>query len=364
MSVMKSNARETGNAELNQSTWAYLSWFQVQYLQRPEDNTLATVFRNGRQQVPVTLLVQARNSQNEVVPLPLYHLQGIKLVNYNTGEAWSDGVTVTNGRNANYDYFPEVGVLPESYQVCKDEAPDDKDLLANLPAVVRTKDMAVKTRDVRSSDGAVMHLQEVELWLSVTTAETLRVAAHLTAFEQVFHTHSPEVAPGGSPHDGGLFNSSIRVTAVAPRSFTSQYFTMTQHEGASTSRISVLMYDLWLTDASFKIREAFAYHRTWEGGWYFARDRGGDSPYHYAPPSACRYFDHNLSSSIYVHVEVNQRLRTEGKANLVRILELDVPYNHDEPQVGKMGYVDNYGNESIIYLREDAQGNGIRLDDS
>jgi hypothetical protein len=353
----------TATTEINQSTWTSLSWFQVQYLQRPEDNTVATVYRNGRQQVPVTILVQARNSDNEVVPLPNQDLWNIKLVDYNTGLPWPTGVLVSNARNANYDYFPEGAVLPESYQVRHADVADDDQVLAHLPAVLSSKRIPFKTREVISPDGARTQLQEFELWLSVTTAETRKVAATLTSSGRVFHTHSPEVPAGGAVH-GGLFNSSIRVTPVAPRSFTSQYFTMTNHEGPSTSRISVRMFDLWLTDTNFKIREAFAYHHTWEGGWYFARDRGGDSPYHYAAPSDWWWLTHYLSSSIYVQVDVNQRLKTEGKANLVRILELDVPYNHNEPQVGKMGYIDNYGNESIIYLREIETGNRIQLADS
>jgi hypothetical protein len=368
MSVMKSNARETGNAEINQSTWAYLSWFQVQYLQRPEDNTLATVFRNGRQQVPVTILVQARNSENEVVLLPTQDLLNVKLVNYNTGLPWPSGVIVANFRyrNPTYDYFPEGLVMPESYKVSHDHVGSDHEVLANRPAVLRAKRIPVKTREVVSPDGAVIQLQEFELWLSVTTAETLRVAAALESSVGVFHTHSSEVAAGGAAHDGGLFNSSIRVTPVAPRSFTTEYFSKTQHEGNSTSHISVLMYDLWLTDTKFKIRKAVAHHDTWEDGWYFARERGGDSPYHYAAPSHWTDFTHTAEEPSLgsVKVTVNERLETEGKANLVRILVLDTDWYHSEPQIGQMGYFDNYGNESIIYLREDAQGNGIRLDDS
>ncbi|SET25629.1 hypothetical protein [Pseudomonas graminis] len=272
---MESNARETGNTDVNQSSWTSLSWFQVQYLQRPEDNTVATVYRNGRQQVPITILVEARNSDNEVVPLPNQDLLNIKLVNYNTGLPWSNGVTVSNTRNPNYDYFPEGSVLPESYQARHGDIASDDKGLANLPAVVHTKTIPFKTREVISPDGVAIQLQEFELWLSVTTAEALKVAAALESSGRVFHTHSSEVAAGGAVHDGGLFNSSIRITPVAPRSFTSQYFTMTDHEGASTSGISVRMFDLWLTDTNFKIREAFAYHQTWQGGWYFARDRGG-----------------------------------------------------------------------------------------
>ncbi|WP_139214456.1 hypothetical protein [Pseudomonas graminis] len=61
---------------------------------------------------------------------------------------------------------------------------------------------------------------------------------------------------------------------------------------------------------------------------------------------------------------MNERLKTEGKANLIRILELDALLHSESPQVGKMGYIDNYGNESIIYLREIETGNRIKLADS
>jgi hypothetical protein len=365
---MDSSEHGTGDNEVTQSTWTTLSWFQIQYLQRPEDNTIAKVFRNGRQQVPITVLVQARNSDNEVVPLPNVDLQNIQLVNYNTGTPWSQGVTVTNARNAKYDYFPEGSVLPEPYQVVSKDVANTKDAPSNLPAALKTRHISCKPRKMVSRDGTIMQVQEFELWLSVTTDETLRIAASLTTNGQTFHTHSPEVPAGGEPHDGGLFNSSIRVGPQEPRSFTSQYFTMTSEEGPSTEHISVLMYDLWFSDTQYKIREAFIYHRTWETGWYFAGrgvGRGVYAAYHYAAASDWAYFYHYGSNfDAWVHVAMNERLKTEGKANLARVLELNNLFYHSEPQVGKMGYVDNYGNESIIYLREDAQGSRIRLADS
>jgi hypothetical protein len=215
-----------------------------------------------------------------------------------------------------------------------------------------------------SPNGAAIQNQEVKLWVTTTNAETLRIAASITASSRTFHTHSPEAKPGGEL-DKGMFNSSMRIQPLAPMKFRAAAFLVEHVDSHVEPRFVIRQYTVRLNELNYRIRRLNIYHFTCYTGWFYAHVRGGDKTFFYAPDTTT-VIDHVSMHPNHdtVRLRFNFDLWSAGIANMVVVMEINNPVGLEQPQVGKIGYIDNVGNESILYLREEASGSQIVLKDS
>ncbi|RKP45160.1 hypothetical protein [Trinickia fusca] len=139
------------------SSWTSLETFEVE-VSSPSNR----LYRNGRQQVEVTVKLRARNGQGQIVPLSEAEMRSVRLTDYNSGEelppvpasgAVTQGWGTTDTRNE-YEFFPGAreaegeGPAPSSeysfavrYVQTIDEAPK------RIGALVRNDDGTVFTSD-------------------------------------------------------------------------------------------------------------------------------------------------------------------------------------------------------------------------
>jgi len=347
------------------SEWTHLSWFQLQYLSRPVDNTTAHVFRNGRQQVPIKVIIEARNKNDEVVALSVDELKTITLIDFDTRQPLPNtDVNIT--RNSLYDDYPESGKFSDDYLIN-----DQKDQVRGITQTSTRRGADIKRtfetiNTGSSSEPKVIQAATFYLYLTTTNIETLHLGAMLPSpIGGYIHTCSKSVPPGGAP-TGGEFNSSLTIAPQPPRRFPAAQFSMYREDvPVNDSDIDVDIYTLGFSDPNFLIRKAIL-HMLTNRGWHFS-DYVGDhrNYYHYAFTEQDVMGRHYKNGWIsHVEFPVNTRLELEGKISIARVTENHSPVIYDITTIGKVGYVDNHGNESILYLRPVNNGNEIVISDN
>jgi len=389
--------------------WTHLSWFQVTYLDRSADNTTASVFRNGRQQVPIKIVIEARDANNQVVALSTTDLQRLRLVLYNTGQSLPANSVVRTTRDTLYDYYPEGGIFSADYAPMSKQAPtaaqinehlevspsasvgildigrrvlsvayvalfgkapttapisDEQVELVRSPCADTTASEQVRIRQFISPHGVQVQAQEWMLWLRTTSSDTLRVAGTITAPNaSVFHTHSRDVAAGGAP-SGGKFNSSVTVVPQLPRQFPHTSFRLSRSDWYSSSRTDIDIYEVWIADTSYKLKKTIRYMQYYNTGWWYAHVNGKHNIYHYGANETRTSYTHRvLSNETTITFPVNGSL-DQGKISLARVLDIKDYYYYEQGGVGIVGFVDNFGNESILWIRGAEGGNVLYLADS
>ncbi|MEB0042288.1 MULTISPECIES: hypothetical protein [unclassified Pseudomonas] len=216
-------------------SWATLSWFQITYNQRTQDNSTAHVYRNGRQQVPITVIIEARNANNEIVTLENGELERISFCHYQTGIELS---TLSQTRHPEYDYYPESTLYTSE--------PD------------RTDSSSQPIDEVKSKENTVQR-QQIIRWYTTTSPDTVRIAASITSPNgDTFHTHSPEVDSGGKP-TGGKFNSSLTVQPQTPIVFGASAFNAFRRDANGNDHFDVDLYDIYFINPQYKIRNSVHY---------------------------------------------------------------------------------------------------------
>ena len=347
------------------STWTYLSWFQVQYLSSPEDNKTARVFSNNRQQVHIEFIVQGRNANGEVTSIPPDDLRRLELVRYETGESlWSE-VSTASSRDTRYDYYPESGVFPNAYQIL---SPTNTERHADIGidnTQHRNNDTITnaRTKTIAYPGEVGTQAQAYDMWISTSQPNTLRIAAKLTAPNgTIFHTHTKDAAPGGSP-TGGNFNSSITLSPQMPRSFTAEYFNLSRRDEIADQYFDVDIYEIWFKDANYKIRDSINHTQPGDR-WHYSYEKNSRNQYQSAyKADHSRLVRHAMTGAPQRYIEflVNYFLASEGKATASRVTESMWLTTFNSGGPARIGYIDNFGNESIITLKPSADGNTMSI---
>lgn len=147
------------------ANWATLTRFEVQVNQRSK--ITAPVFANGRQQVPVEIVIEARDKDNVVVSLSSAQLRSIKLINYNTS---TEIANVTHEHDPRFVYHWDA-----AQEAGADAARGDKS----------------------SVDATRATAQTVMLYVTTTAVSATKVAAEIISpNDGVFRTNTPNPAPG------------------------------------------------------------------------------------------------------------------------------------------------------------------------
>jgi len=343
--------------------WTHLSKFQVMYLGRTTDNTIAHVFRNGHQQVPVQIIIAARNANNELVEMPEADLKKINLVDYYTRTGLVD-TEVIPWRVSEFDYYPE-SLQPSTININHIETANEEELAAIPPPptnypIITTPFTRLSSRP---SEEETIQDQTFFLYLSTKNVNAMRIGASLPSpIGGVIHTCSSDAAPGGGA-DGGAFNSSLTINPVPPRHYSASDFTLTRTDYSSAEYLDVDLYEYYLTDHNYQIRRVSYTMTVWEGVYARYKPASRKGYFLYAPPpgdTTVRHV-HSQVSWVYADIKVNQGWSL-GRASLIRVYEIKECTATAWGGDGQATTVDNYGNESIIRFRS-GDGNTIYLSD-
>lgn len=351
----------------DQSAWTYLSWFQVQYLSSPEDNKTAKVFRNNRQQVHIEIVLEGRNANGEVTTIPPDDFHGLELVRYETGETLFYLVSTAFSKDARFDYYPESGAFPTAYLVSDltsighhVDSGLDNSQYTNTETVIN-----VRTENIAHPSGVYIQAQIYDIWISTDHPNTLRIAAKLTAPNgAIFHTHTQTAAPGGGP-TGGYFNSSVTLSPQMPRSYAAEYFSISRRDETSNEYFNVDIYEIWFKDASLKIRDSINHTRPedqWHYSWHTPPMNNFHTAYKADRARVVRHF-HFGDPAYYIDFNINLYLASEGKATASRVSEVYWTGHFNSGGPARVGYIDNFGNESIISLKPSNDGDTMSIGD-
>jgi hypothetical protein len=349
------------------SPWTYLSWFQVQYLSSPQDNKTAKVFSNNRQQVHIEIVLEGRNANGEVTTIPREDFLRLELVRYETGETLFYLVSTAFSKDARFDYYPESGAFPTGYLVSALTNTEhhvdsglDNSQYTNTETVIN-----VRTENIAHPSGIYIQAQIYDIWISTDHPDTLRIAAKLTAPNgTIFHTHTQTAAPGGGP-TGGKFNSSLTLSPQPPRRFAAEYFSIRQRNEINNQYFDVDIYEIWLKDLSYKIRDSI-HHTRPEDQWHYSWEKNSRNQYQYAyRADHLRLVRHTTVGAPLRYIEflVNYFLASEGKATASRVTETYWLGTFNSGGPARVGYIDNFGNESIIALKPSDDGNTMSITD-
>jgi hypothetical protein len=347
--------------------WTHLSRFKLQYQSRPEDNLTARVFSNGRQQVHIEIILEGRNAYNEVTTIPLDDLRRLELVKYDTGEPLPFQIWVSRSRDIKFDYYPDSGAFPDSY-LMSDCATDEHSIDSALGHAHRVSSESAKNarmESITTLSGDGIQNQVYELWISTSSADSLRIAAKLTSSTGIiFHTHSHQV-PGGGEVSDGKFNSSFTLSPQMPRRFSADYFNIRQRNEINSENFDVDIYEIWFRDANYRVCDSINHTRP-EDQWHYSWNKGRLNHFHVAyKADHLRTVRHFLfgDPSIYIDFNVNYYLASEGRASASRVAELYWKGSFNSGGPARIGYIDNFGNESIISLKPSDDGNTMTIDD-
>lgn len=154
-----------GAVPVADADWVTLTRFEVQVNQRSQ--ITAPVYANGRQQVPVEIIIEARDKDGVAVDLSDAQLKSIRLINYNTNTAV---VGCRHDKDARFIYH---------------WAPVKDDDGENLP------DEEVHADTPRSAAQAIM------IYVHTTAVSTSKIAAEITSPSKgLFRTNTPNPGPG------------------------------------------------------------------------------------------------------------------------------------------------------------------------
>lgn len=344
-------------------TWTHLSRFQVQYLERVADNTIARVFRNGRQQVPITIIIEGRNANDEVVVIPATDLAKTELILYHTQEALPSGIEVRSWRNNTFEYYPESTLLSEPYTVTQ----SSKDVAESTQRQINPDVAAESLLPIATPmQDTILVAQTYSLWLTTTLDQTLRIGAQLPSpAGGRIHTCSPDVE-GGGWSQGGAFNSSVSIQPQAPTPHSLSEFSMFREDIYSPdSNYDIDVYTVGFVDKNYLIKDVIQLGLV-QQGWFYANYVGGrHNHFHYIFDIGIRTAKHfkNGDHNQLLEFPVNTRAAAEGLVSLARVTELNSGRVVDAEHTGKVEYFDQYANKSIIYIRPSDNGNQLYLSD-
>lgn len=308
------------------NSWEYLEWFQVLTEEIPQDNYRTRVFRNGRQQVPITILLTARNAAGEYHQLTEEELATLELVDYYDGRridhAWSKDV---------FDYYR-----------------DYENLLEN-----KTNDSYLPAEKAGR--------QSISLWITTTSTEVFRVAARIQApGGNVFVTNTSAAAPGGAPTDG-KFNSSLTIVPMGPLTHSFAAFSMAVEELEHQGSYQIDYYRIRFVDTRLKIRRST--ERPFNDRvYYYYNFAYGTHIYHILFPAG---FPTSLTFEPPTHqLSITLNVNTpDGTAAVLRVGVI-TPANTigDRLTNPQVTFMDSWGNESNpMWLKATDDGAGIKL---
>lgn len=317
---------EVGGFEAEpQVAWETLSEFRVQI--HKQSNVTAELYANGRQQAPIEVVVQARDKNGAVVNLTneqLFGVNGVRLIHYESNGA------VPGCRHLKDDRFVyEWPLLKE--------------------------DGTEPPRDTGAELGPDSNGQVVPIFVTTLSMDTTWIAAEFTSPSGVrFRTNTPESAPG-------KFNSWVKLRGRQPKVFKWDEFRMSREDAYNATYWDVDLYYIRFDDPNYKIVASNYYGWHAHDRYHYAWLKGGNQVQHvcYEAGDPRDVNHHSMAGSNYITIRVN---KYAGQATAARILDAR-DWGNARYDGCVMGYIDQYGNESKVFVRGNSDGNTLYLDD-
>ena len=325
--------------------WVSLSRFEVTC--KSSQNVRAPVYANGRQQVPVRVLIEARDEDGVVVPVDESSLK-LELVDYDTPHVAPNGIHVRSFEWTHFVYH---------WTIQRSELGHDADSASGHAGDIETAD------DKRPEAS----LQVISRWVSYTRVSVVKLAAKVTSpGGTVFISNNPDPSQG-------KFDSYIIIEGREPKAIHWESFAISEpKQVVNNNDWNVMMYYVYFKDPSYKVVSSIHYQP--QDRWAYFRfygfhDKGVE---HAAFPVLMTQESHVYKSCTsrnhYTTFPINDR---PGQANVARVWDKrgGAGYCYGGQVVnGLMGYIDQYGNESKVTLKVSSSGsNGfgsaIELDD-
>ncbi len=305
--------------------WHSLSVFRVQIHKNTGVN--AEVYANGLQQVPIEVVVQARDRNNVVVNLTqeqLMGVNGVRLIHYenNVGVPLC---THTHDARFVYEWNPTrddgTELEPDAQT---DEAPTSTGQIVKI--YVRKKDLS-------------------STW----------IAAEITSPSGAkFRTNTP------NPTDG-KFDSWVTIKGREPKIYPWNCSTMTSENAYNATYWDVDLYYIRFIDTKLRIVASRHYGYGDHDGYHYNWLKGGNQTLHvcYGAGAARPVTHRSLAGTNSITLNINKH---PGQATASRILDAR-DYGCVSYQGCVMGYIDQHGNESKVFVRGTSDGNMLYLDD-
>ncbi len=303
--------------------WTTLSEFSVRL--HKQSNVNADIYANGRQQAPIEVHLQARDRNNVAVSLTQTQLESsIRLIEYESNRAV---VGCTHDKDDRYVY--EWPLVRDDAVIAKEEA--------------------------RGSETPEAAAQTITIYVRKTNQTTTWIAAEITSPSGTkFRTNTPNPTVG-------KFDSWIKLRGREPTSFKWDCFTMTWENAYNPTYWDVDLYYIRFKDSNLRI--VASRHYGWSGHdkWHYAWMKSGNQVQHVCYgadyPRDVRHY--SMAGSNYLTISINRR---PGQATAARIKDAR-DYGNVRYESCVMGYMDQHGNESFVWVRGTSDGNMLYLDD-
>jgi hypothetical protein len=333
-----------------------LHHFQIKGNGSSSDRQLCRVYKNGRQQFQVDIVIDAYDAQGAVVALTPAQLNSIQMVNYDSGANLGTQLNQSYYKNA-YDFFPSKRLQDTGIW---------RSVVKALRACLRT--------------GRKQNMSTVTMYFSVPTSisvASLQIAAKITLDGGAnYATNKRNADPGGHFNNGG-FNSSIVLEPVTPYTLTAQDFQIVKNpsplgwgSGSNYTGDPLRYLDLWiitLRNTAYKILGSDIPTLDYVH-WFSQYVRGGNDldTCHWALPVLPlnstitlgwnRSGGGSTTKDIYV-----QPFAQAGKA--YAIIERAKTFQIHDYRPKRITYIDNFGCEHSVVLRPNNNGTTFQIDD-
>lgn len=301
-----------------------LDFFQIRGLNRDQDNTPCTLYANGYQQTPITVLLRARNSRGEIIEVPDEIFQQVEFIDYNTGARLSSSqYSIATDRNPRFDYHPSNFTSRS----------------ANFPGQGSSK----------------------TFYLSTKAVGTIKLGARLTYGGRTYRTNDRATAPGGDVSNGRS-NSSASLHGISQDyTFRADRFSVERVDLKNGDNWDLDRYELRFTDPSYQIRssEHTPSHRN---DWHYRRESRGFY-------QQAAYEVNDTREIIYPYLTItNRRIEfpintPRGVAHAVRLRTRLGPPSPKRNGSTKVTYVDQFGNRHPLWLNPIDGGNRLKVSD-
>ncbi len=315
--------------------WVYLSDFKVTCKGR--DKVLAPIYANGRQQLPLEILIEARDENGVVVRIPEDDLV-IWIVDYNSSGDLPSGVTWTKIEEPKYVY-------------------DWATQLDGVGGEGSNSTQPLLSEAAQQSSEPSSGSQVFRRWMISHEVKAVKIAVKVTSPGGVeFISNNENPAPG-------KFDSYVIVDGREPDVITWDKLAITGPRNVYTDYpFDVDLYYVYFNDPlnpGLKIVDAINYRAaldTCHYAWMKGARRFEQAAFKMLPARTLTYKSCHHSCSF----RLGER---EGEAEVGRIRNnLGAPCGNYSYQHGLVGYINQYGNETRVVLRAASDGNTLGLD--
>ncbi|TDV55761.1 hypothetical protein EC919_103306 [Pseudomonas graminis] len=316
---------------------AGLNHFQIKGNGSPKDQFNCPIYKNGRQQIQVDIVIDAYGESGEIIPLTPTQLKTVRLIDYDSGSIVDGQLTRSDTKNV-FDFYG--GTLP-------------------LDAGSVNQNMSVLTFYI-SVPSSVNFAQK-------------QVAAEITLEGATYRTNDHSAPPGGAFNNGG-FNSSIIVNPLSTYSFWAADFQIAKlgpigsgyPPGGTGQSRDLYQWEITFRDRAFRILSSDIpdVHLT-NIFSQFVRSGTNKDTKHWAVPvrevGSIVYLGAGLEGSsardVYIYPYVKH-----GAAYAIHEEATELAGNHYISK--RIMYIDHNGCGHFVYLRPNNNGTTFEIVDS